>query len=318
MTFSHKLNSKERWASPPPVERDVYRIEDLRPYIPVLFLMPGGTFLLGRKEEDKRKREPTRYTLYNPTERKFKEPVRGFEPEAWRPGRDGYPGELPNPITRQRDVKWKSPPIPPPAPKPESLDVSVLRYSEPPHITDIQAMNRMIRAIRTERVKPGRGESLGLRSSEGMNALAEWGKSGGEDSRKDATAELEVWEPTPKDVSDAEICMAWFARLNPPEFTARYGETVYLNLGPLDRKPNRYQAVIVWQAIDPPVSWKRIGDALGVHEDTAKKYFKDARDLLCEIANRKRLPELWRRLGLFPKDQIAELKERNKQHALRR
>jgi hypothetical protein len=317
MTFSHKLTSKQRWASPP-IERDVYRVEDLRPYIPVLFLMAGGSYLLGRKEEDKRKREPTRYTLYNPTERKFKEPVRGFEPEAWRPGRDGYPGELPNPITRQRDVSWRSPPVPPPPPKPESLDVSVLRYSEPPDITEFEAMNRMLRAIRTERVRPGREDELGLRGSQGMNALAEWGMAG-EQARKDeyAATAADIWEPTPRDVTDAELCMAWFARLNPPEFTARYGETVYLNLGPLDRKPNRYQAVIVWRAIDPPVSWKRVGDALGVHEDTAKKYFKDARDLLCEIANCKKLPELWRRLGLFPKDQLAGVRERNRVHKLR-
>ena len=317
MTFSHSLGSKERWASPR-VERDVYRLEDLKPYIPVLFLMPGGTFLLGRKEEDKRKREPVKFTLYVRDDKKFKEPMRGFTPDAWRPGRDGYPGELPQPMTRQRDVKWTSPPIPPPPPKPESLDVSVLRYSEPPDITDIQAMNRMIRAIRTELVKPGREGDLGLRTSDGINALAEWGMSG-EQARKDEyAAAKDRWEPTPRDVSDAELCMTWFAKLNPPEFTARYGETVYLNLGPLDRKPNRYQAAIVWRAIEPAVSWKRIGKELGVHERTAQDYFKDARDLLCEVANCKRLPELWQRLGLFPKDQMAEVRERNRIHALRR
>lgn len=291
----------------------LYHVSDLAPNINV-HLIIGGREVLGQKvqKHDRRlKRLVIWYRVKH--EGQWREDLpENATPVFWKPIKDTYPYKLPDPVSPwriQSEVAWQSSPVPPRRPKPKSMDVEMGRYSERPNISEHEAEIRMIRAIRTECVTPNRGVD-GMKVSEGLNALADWAAE-----NIDAEAP-ERWEPTPRDVTDAEICMAWFARLNPPEFTQRYGETVYLQLGPLDRKPNRYQAALVWRAIDPPVQWKRIADALGCSEPTAQRYYERSLEAIADIANGRSVG-LFKSLGIRVKDQMQMVRERNRVHALR-
>jgi hypothetical protein len=217
---------------------------------------------------------------------------------------------LPLPATLQPDVGWQSAP-PEPRPRARGIDVEGVTYSEPGQISLEEAEKRIVRALRTEQVMPAvrRG---GTRVSAGLTLLADWAKSPDE-LRKDATSEAPKWTPTPRDVTDAEMCMEWFAKLNPPEYEQKYGVTVDLEFGPCDRRPNRLQAVLVWRALQPPVSWKRIGEAIGVSGPRAQQFYSQALSELHKVANG--LPAFER---LKVADQLALLRERNRHERLRR
>lgn len=227
-----------------------------------------------------------------------------IDPAAWTMG-------LPRPATLQPDIDWKSAP-PQPRPRTRGVDVDGVTYSQPGEITLEEAEKRIVRAIRTEQVMsvPSRA---GIRVSAGLSNLADWGKSVHE-LGKDATSEAPRWTPTPRDVSDAEVWMQYFAKLNPPEYELRYGITVDMEFGPCDRRPNRLQAVLVWRAMQPPVTWKQIAEAIGVTSHTrAQQVYEEA---LVEIRKGANGQPVLERLGAA--DQLALLRERNRLERLRR
>src|SRR5262249_24893984 len=110
------------------------------------------------------------------------------------------------------------------------------------------------------------------------------------------------WEPTHKDISDADVAMGWFAALDPPEL--RFGRPVtYFN---------GYQICLVLRAMDPPLSRAMIGSEIGRSEGRGRQLYDKAVEKITRAANG--LPIRW---PLKTKDQIAALKDRNKQYAQR-
>lgn len=113
----------------------------------------------------------------------------------------------------------------------------------------------------------------------------------------------EPLEPTPNDLSDWVTATHWFAALNPPE------------LWRATRKPfslNRDQKVLVWRALDNPLTWKQIGARIGGrHWTTAAEVYALAITRCHRIANGK---------SAFPHmtitNQMTELKERNRKYHL--
>ncbi len=113
--------------------------------------------------------------------------------------------------------------------------------------------------------------------------------------------------PSQKDHDDYLIAMAWFAALNPPELRPRRraGEQVMLNIS---------QKVIVWRALNPPLSWRQLGSEL--HEETgkssdhyARQRFGQALQQLCAAANGRRVHQ-----HVSVKDQLSAVRESNRAH----
>lgn len=116
---------------------------------------------------------------------------------------------------------------------------------------------------------------------------------------------LERFQPLPMDESDFATAMAWVAQLNPIEMRPKRAGAWSLN---------RAQLVLLYRAMDVPLSWRDIGmhRAFNVSGTRVQKIFKTSIEACHRAANGKPAYR-W----MTVKDQIGALRERNRAYRRR-
>ena len=85
------------------------------------------------------------------------------------------------------------------------------------------------------------------------------------------------FKPTPRDHSDVLTAMRWFTALAP--VTARYRHETWRLSG---------DQLLVWRcALDPPWSWRQIGEEAGRSHEWARERYQRIIDTIEGIANAK-------------------------------
>ncbi len=107
------------------------------------------------------------------------------------------------------------------------------------------------------------------------------------------------FEPTPADIDDSLVAMAWFAALDPPEMRH------------MPIRPNFVilQSVLILRAVEPPYTWEQTGREIGRSHTRAQQLHAEAVERITKAAN-----------GGFAydhirTDHIAELRKRNREAA---
>jgi len=106
------------------------------------------------------------------------------------------------------------------------------------------------------------------------------------------------FEPRPADWDDYLVAMGWLCAINPPELWARARTPFALSIE---------QRVLVARAIDPPFSWRQIGERESKSAEGARQIYARALDRVRDAANGRRLFH-----HMTQADQMAALRERNR------
>lgn len=163
-------------------------------------------------------------------------------------------------------------------------------YSTPGHIGRAEAEERLIRALRTCRTYRACDFDVSGSRILWPAVLREWSDYTGhvdDDGRfiaRDRTATGATVEqplpqprfaPTPRDHSDVLTAMAWFSRLAPVEH--RYRHKTWRLSGD--------QLLVSRRALDPPWSWRQIGEEAGRSHEWARARYETILDRIEGIAN---------------------------------
>ena len=164
------------------------------------------------------------------------------------------------------------------------LDASLITYSDAGGINEREAEGRLMRAFIAERC-----ESLetprGRTSSE---VLAGMIKPGAE-ARADATESLIIRSTaTGDDIRDMMTALAWWRVLDPP-----------------------FKAVLKMRAAEPPLTWRAIGDALGLTHEGARKRHAAALTELTRVANGGKTAG-----GIAAEERLEEVRRANREHRI--
>ncbi|PPD06297.1 MAG: hypothetical protein CTY28_14525 [Hyphomicrobium sp.] len=164
------------------------------------------------------------------------------------------------------------------------LDASLISYSDPGAITEREAEGRLMRAFIAERCETFAGP--GDRTFSDL--LSSMTKSGTE-GRADATESLIIRaSATGKDKDDMMIAFAWWRALDPP-----------------------FKAVLKMRAAEPPLTWRAIGDALGLTHEGARKRHAAALTELARVANGGKTAG-----GIAAEEQLQAVRDANRRHRI--
>lgn len=242
---------------------------------------------------------------------KGRDRIWGHDPELWRPiDPANWPHALPEPRTLLHPA-W--PPVSQDVSRETRLagsaqnpldplwwrDITLVSRSPEGDVSRLEAEGRIMRAlnvnwaVRMERPQQNSNAAVIARMSAEKLAveidepiLADW---------------RPPFEPLGLDYDDFLAAMAWFAALNPPELWHKR------------RKPgsmNRAQLVLLYRAMDPPSSWRFIGDQWSVSAERARQIFQSSIDKVHRAANGK---PVYKHVRV--ENRMALVREQNKRHA---
>lgn len=175
-------------------------------------------------------------------------------------------------------------------------DATAIRYEPQGEVSEPMAEGRVMRAL--AHCGAMRKETLPSPQSflASVVAAAEYTEAG--------AAEVYVprFQPLPSDLADFDRAMAWVAALNPPEEWHKKRKAWSLN---------RTQRVMVWRALDRPLSFADIGHELKLSRTRARQIYQDGIAACWRVANGR--PATRR---IKPVDHMAALRERNRAHRM--
>lgn len=182
---------------------------------------------------------------------------------------------------------------PPGRPEQWWRDASLVTYSAPGEISHAEAEARVCRAILTDGLRPEMlSASLAGTSAALAEVVAETVTS------SDADDGRPRFEPTPRDLADYLTAMRWFALLNPPELWHPRRRPLELN---------QSQKLLVWRALDPPLSWRAIGKRISRTAEGARRAWGGALERVWRAANGLPVHDHVKTV-----DQLAALRARNR------
>lgn len=150
------------------------------------------------------------------------------------------PAEETAPATGRRPERWW-------------LDAAAVSYSEPGRVSITEAEARLCRALLTDRLHPAHySPMIGTTSAALGSLVAEHISS--------ADARPARFEPTPRDLDDYLVAMAWFAALNPPDLRVVHRAFAL----------NAEQRLLAWRALEPPLSWRQIAQRTGSNHTSVR------------------------------------------------
>lgn len=189
----------------------------------------------------------------------------------WRPDPEGrsWPHPLPPPAPMERDVAWqtKAGPVVPPEPE-DPFDWLAPTYTEPgKRVPEREIEIRVARGLRTERSRFAVKDDskTTTRDSVVILMLRQLGKM--EYEHQDPNELLPAgmaWEPTRLDHADWIIALGWYVKL-----------------------PRRMREVVFFRSLNPPFSYRAIGEMQRPHRSHtwARFWYKRALKQLTRIAN---------------------------------
>lgn len=190
------------------------------------------------------------------------------------------------------------------------VDATAIRYEPVGEISPRMAEGRMLRAL----AWCGAGRGLTLRTTTVGSLLARMAEvASGEAAAAEAEREARLhnlprFQPLPRDHEDFEVAMGWFGAINPPE---RWGPTRQ------SWTLNRVQRIMLMRTLTIQLSWSDIGasfenEAKGIPAISgprARQLYVRGMEMCHRVANGGAAYP-----GRKVVDQIAALKERNREH----
>lgn len=192
------------------------------------------------------------------------------EPDLWRPIEgEAWPDPLPEPVSSPKPmavVTCRSTTEDEPTPD----AVRRAAYSAAGEISRDEVETRVLRALKTIRVQPSAMPKGWLGAVAWPAILVEWSDLVGRELKDPDHAPPPRFVPTRRDLDDMLTALGWFSRLKEAGG---------------DRRLNEKQRLILWRALDPPYSWRAIGDRLKVSHEQARAMYGQALDRILGIAN---------------------------------
>lgn len=177
-------------------------------------------------------------------------------------------------------------------------DATLIFYSEAGDVSLKEAEGRIMRMLCTEATLRGEGPGY----STGADVLAKLAQTAGE---QDVTDPRHDWRPpfspNNKDLDDYPVASRWFAGLHPVEMRHK---------GWRPGNVSRGQKVLRLRAMDPAPSWKYIGQIFSVTGERGRQIYQQTIERIWRLANGH---QPYAHLTI--RDQIADLRERNRAYA---
>lgn len=182
------------------------------------------------------------------------------------------------------------------------VDSTNIRYEPAGEVSPKMAEGRVLRAL----AWCGAGKGLTLRTTTVGSLLARMAEvASGEAALAEAEKSARLhnlprFQPLPRDHEDFPVAMNWFGSINPPENWGPRREAWALN---------RVQRVMLMRTLTIPLSWEDIGAVMHFSGPRARQLYVRGMEMCHRVANGGAAYP-----GRTVVDQIAALKERNREH----